>query len=228
MIKRRSSPRKETRQKYIEKFTKWIALIGGSLGILSCLLVMILNSSTIFDRFRPLKHALSIQVPRSDIANWDIQFGIKLRNSGDYNEVITNYDCYFVKNYELSGKQSYVEVIESERMILLDSKKSLVTIIRSNLDLNKSPFNILLKDNMQYTIILRFNIVSEQNNFVAETVPIGMIQVARNPRNRLLEGDLKFISAYKDVDFSHSKPAITLATLPRTTDYDLPKFKIVK
>lgn len=204
-----------------DKAAKKIGLIGGSLGILLTLL-------QVFSMVKPSKHELSIQIPKSTINNSTIQFAMAFYNTGDYNEIITDISCYFVENFNLSGKENNIEIAKFDSMILIDSKKSIKEIIEGKIDLNRKPFDILLKTNTQYTIVLGFRIVSEEGRLITEKLPIGSILLTQDSATGSYTGNLELVSEYKTVDFRHSKPVLTITNFPRTTEYDIFKLERVQ
>jgi len=204
--------------KIFDKSQEWVKLIGGILGI-------VLAIGAVWNLANSGKHGLSIHVPQTTIDDSSIRFAMAFHNAGDYNEIITNIECYFVENYGQSAKENYIKIAEYSNMILIDTKKSVKSIIEGKIDIDSSPFDLLLNNGSTYDIVLRMEIVSESDGFVTETIPIGSIHIVQDPKTQRRSGDVRLVSNFRMVDFTHSKPVITITSFPRTTEYDLVQLK---
>jgi hypothetical protein len=204
--------------KIIDKSQEWVKLIGGVLGI-------VLAIGAVWNLTKSSKHELSIHVPQTTIDDSNIRFAMAFHNTGDYNEVITNIDCYFVENLGQAAKENNVKIAEYSNMILIDSKKSMKSIIEGKIDIDSSPFDLLLSNGATYVIVLRLEIVSEKDGFVSEAIPVGSIHIVQDQKTQRRSGDVRLVSNYRQVDFTHPKPVLTITNFPRTTEYDLVQLK---
>ena len=203
-----------------DRISQWMGFIG-------CILSIIIAAFNLYSKIKPLQHNVSIAVPKVDINEDNIQFALVCDNKGDYDEIVTDVSLYFVENYE-SNNMNNAHIAQSNELILLPKKGTVKNILVGKLDLNRIPFNILLVNDKTYTIVLNISLVKNDNEIVTNELPIGMIKILKNSNNDFVSGDIQFITQYKKVDFSKSKPVLTITSFPRTIEYDTFELSIVK
>jgi len=202
------------------RISQWMGFIG-------CILSIIIAVFNLYSKIKPSQHNVIIAVPKVDINEDNIQFALVCDNKGDYDEIVTDVSLYFVENYQ-SNNMNNVHIAQSNELILLPKKSTVKNILVGKLDLNRIPFNILLVNDKTYTIVLNTSLVKNDNKIVTNELLIGMIKMLKNSNNDFVSGDIQFITQYKKVDFSKSKPVLTITSFPRTIEYDTFELSIVK
>jgi len=203
-----------------DRISQWMGFIG-------CILSIIIAVFNLYSKIKPSQHNVIIAVPKVDINEDNIQFALVCDNKGDYDEIVTDVSLYFVENYQ-SNNMNNVHIAQSNELILLPKKSTVKNILVGKLDLNRIPFNILLVNDKTYTIVLNISLVKNDNKIVTNELLIGMIKMLKNSNNDFVSGDIQFITQYKKVDFSKSKPVLTITSFPRTIEYDTFELSIVK
>ena len=203
-----------------DRISQWMGFIG-------CILSIIIAVFNLYSKIKPSQHNVIIAVPKVDINEDSIQFALVCDNKGDYDEIVTDVSLYFVENYQ-SNNMNNVHIAQSNELILLPKKSTVKNILVGKLDLNRIPFNILLVNDKTYTIVLNISLVKNDNKIVTNELLIGMIKMLKNSNNDFVSGDIQFITQYKKVDFSKSKPVLTITSFPRTIEYDTFELSIVK
>lgn len=202
------------------RISQWMGFIG-------CILSIIIAVFNLYSKIKPSQHNVIIAVPKVDINEDNIQFALVCDNKGGYDEIVTDVSLYFVENYQ-SNNMNNVHIAQSNELILLPKKSTVKNILVGKLDLNRIPFNILLVNDKTYTIVLNTSLVKNDNKIVTNELLIGMIKMLKNSNNDFVSGDIQFITQYKKVDFSKSKPVLTITSFPRTIEYDTFELSIVK
>ena len=203
-----------------DRISQWMGFIG-------CILSIIIAVFNLYSKIKPSQHNVIIAVPKVDINEDNIQFALVCDNKGDYDEIVTDVSLYFVENYQ-SNNMNNAHIAQSNELILLPKKGTVKNILVGKLDLNRIPFNILLVNDKTYTIVLNISLVKNDNKIVTNELLIGMIKMLKNSNNDFVSGDIQFITQYKKVDFSKSKPVLTITSFPRTIEYDTFELSIVK
>ena len=203
-----------------DRISQWMGFVG-------CILSIIITVFSLYSIIKPLRHNVNIAVPKVDINEDNIQFALVCDNKGDYDEIVTDVSLYFVENYQ-SNNMNNVHIAQSNELILLPKKSTVKNVLVGKLDLNRMPFDILLVNDKTYTIVLNISLVKNDNEIVTNELPIGMIKILKNSNNDFVSGDIQFITQYKKVDFSKSKPVLTITSFPRTIEYDTFELSILK
>lgn len=115
-------------KKKFDRISQWMGFVG-------CILSIIITVFSLYSIIKPLRHNVSIAVPKVDINEDNIQFALVCDNKGDYDEIVTDVSLYFVENYQ-SNNMNNVHIAQSNELILLPKKSIVKNILVGKLDLN--------------------------------------------------------------------------------------------
>ena len=191
-----------------DKSCKIIGLVGGFFGII---LTIITITSEIYK-----EHNIEVVIPCGNVFDNIIEVPLLFKNKGDYDELISGINFYFVENYNVKNKENYINIASNKNILTIKKQEHKKIVPNFPVNLEDERFDFLINNNRDYIFLLGIEIIKENGLSLYEKIPFGFIKIA----DRKEVAHIEFYPTQKNIDFSLERYRLTITSLPRATQFD--------
>lgn len=164
-------------------------------------------------------HNLEIVIPELKVNEKWFVIPMIFKNSGDYDEILTNISLDFFK-----GDFHILQLAETEDIFLIQKETNYTKVFETEIDFqdkDKFLYEYML-GNKTLSLELVFEFASEDNKHVTTCIKLGDVFINED----ITKFDMQISIPFKEIDFSNAKEKVMIENYPRTMEYDA--FKLVE
>lgn len=164
-------------------------------------------------------HNLEIVIPELKVNEKWFVIPMIFKNSGDYDEILTNISLDFFK-----GDFHILQLAETEDIFLIQKETNYTKVFETEIDFqdkDKFLYEYML-GNKTLSLELVFEFDSEDNKHVTTRIKLGDVFINED----ITKFDMQISIPFKEIDFSNAKEKVMIENYPRTMEYDA--FKLVE
>lgn len=188
-------------------------------GVYAAVLATSLTTYTVYEKFKPKTHDLTIYVADIKQNNGNIEFVVGYYNDGDFSEVVSNAEA--VLGQVLKGYSGPLPWQQGEcfQPVVVQPKKSQFRVYSSKIDFQSDELSAFKGIQTQtYDLTFNFDVLSLKHGVVKERLKVGVLKpIEQEPGKR--KAQIDFITTKQKVNFEKARPRITRLTYPVEKEY---------